>query len=115
VEEDLDELALAVELLVVAKNLSARWIRRDDVLHPASADGLADVAGVVARVRNAGLAASVLDERLRDRCLVLLTGRELDVKRPPLEVYDGVELGCKASTRMSQSIASEPPFPPAAT
>ena len=115
VEEDLDEIAVAVQLLVVATNVSPRGIGRDDVFHAAGADGATDMASIVAGVGNTGVASGLCDERRRDGGFVLLARGQLDVERTTLEIYDRVELGRKASTRASQSIASEPPFPPAAS
>jgi len=115
VEEHLDQIALAVQLLVVATDFSPRRVRRDDVLHAARLDGVANVAGVVAGVGDTSLATGVRDERGRYGRLVLLPRRQLHVQRSAPEIYDRVELGRKASTRASQSIASEPPFPPAAS
>jgi hypothetical protein len=57
----------------------------------------------------------VLDQVLRFRRVVLLAGREDDVKRLPFAGGDRVELGRKTSSRAAQSIASDPPFPPAAS
>jgi hypothetical protein len=57
----------------------------------------------------------VLDQVLRFCRVVLLAGREDDVKRLPFGGCNRVELGRKTSSRAAQSIASDPPFPPAAS
>ena len=93
VEEDLDEIAVAVELLVVATNVSARGIGRDDVFHATCADGAADMASIVAGVGDAGVACGLRDERSGNGGFVLLARRQFNVERTTLEIYDRVELG----------------------
>jgi len=73
------------------------------------------MASIVAGISDTGFAGGLCDESPSDGGFVLLAWRQLDVERAALEVYDRVELGRKASTRASQSIASKPPFPPAAS
>ena len=114
-EEDLDEVPMPVQLRVVAPYSSTRGIGWDDVVHTVAADGSTDVASIVAGIRDASLALRVLDERRSHGRFVLLSRSQRDVERSPLEIYDRVELGRKTSTRASQSIVSEPPFPPAAS
>jgi hypothetical protein len=115
VEEDLDEISVAIQLLVVATNAPPGGIRRDDIFHATGADGATDMASIIAGVGDTGLACGLRNERPSDRGFMLLAGRQLDVERATFEIYDRVELGRKASTRASQSIASQPPFPPAAS
>jgi hypothetical protein len=91
------------------------WIHGDDGLHPSLADRIDDRVGVVPRICDESFAGRVLDQVLRFRRVVLLTGREDDVERLPLAGGDRVELGRKTSSRAAQSIASDPPFPPAAS
>jgi hypothetical protein len=57
----------------------------------------------------------MLDQVFRFRRVVLLARREDDVEWLTLTGGDGVELGRKTSSRAAQSIASDPPFPPAAS
>jgi hypothetical protein len=115
-EEALDISAEAIKgaRLATAIVLS-RGIHRDDGLHASLADRTDDRVGVVSRIRDESFADRVLDQVLRFRRVVLLTGREDDVERLPLTGSDRVELGRKTSSRAAQSIASDPPFPPAAS
>lgn len=73
------------------------------------------MASIVAGIGDTGFAGGLRDESPSDGGFVLLAWRKFEVERAALEVYDRVELGRKTSTRASQSIASEPPFPPAAS
>jgi len=115
-EEALDIPPEAIESarLATAVVLS-RGIHRDDRLHAPPPDRADDRVGVVSRIGDESLACRVLDQVFRFRRVVLLAGREDDVKRLPLAGRDRVELGRKTSSRAAQSIASDPPFPPAAS
>jgi hypothetical protein len=115
-EEALDIPAKAIEgaRLATAVVLS-RGIHRDDRLHAPLPDGADDRIGVVPRICDESLAGRVLDQVFRFRRVVLLAGRKDDVERLPLTGGDRVELGRKTSSRAAQSIASDPPFPPAAS
>jgi hypothetical protein len=93
----------------------SRGIHRNDGCHTSPSDRAYDRVGVVPRICDESSASRVLDQVLRFRRVVLLAGREDDVKRLPLAGGDGVELGRKTSSRAAQSIASDPPFPPAAS
>ena len=93
----------------------ARRIHRDDGLHASSANGSDDRIGVVPCVRDQRLARRVRDQVFRFRRVVLLARRNDDVKRLPGSCRDCVDLGGKASSRTAQMIASDPPFPPAAS
>lgn len=97
VEEDLDQVALCVGLLVESGFAFARGVGADDSLHTASSDRTTNRVGVVAGVCNHGFAFRVLEELLGDRRLVLLSGRDFDVERAPLRIDDGVDL-CREST-----------------
>ncbi len=93
----------------------SRGIHRDDGLQ-ASLPGCAnDRVGIVPGICDESLAGRVLDQVLRFGRVVLLAGREDDVKRLAFAGGDRVELGRKTSSRAAQSIASDPPFPPAAS
>lgn len=90
-------------------------IHRDDRLHASLADRDDYRIGIVPCVCDQGLASRVIDQVLRLRRIVLLAGREDDVKRFALGRCDRVDLGRKTSSRTAQSIASDPPLPPAAS
>jgi hypothetical protein len=47
--------------------------------------------------------------------MVLLTRRELDVDRASFGVDERVDLGGETTSRTTQRIADDPPFPPAAS
>lgn len=93
----------------------SRGIHRDDGLHAPPPDRTDDRVGIVPRICDESFAGRVSDQVLRFRRVVLLAGREDDVKRLPLACRDRVDLGRKTSSRAAQSIASDPPFPPAAS
>jgi hypothetical protein len=57
----------------------------------------------------------VLDQMFRFGRVVLLARREDDVKRFAFACRDRMDLGGKTSSRTAQMIASDPPFPPAAS
>jgi hypothetical protein len=115
-EEALDIPAKAIKgaRLATAVVLS-RGVHGDDGLHAPPPDGTDDRVGVVPRVCDESLAGRVLDQVFRFRRVVLLARREDDVERLALTGGDCVELGRKTSSRAAQSIASDPPFPPAAS
>jgi hypothetical protein len=79
------------------------------------ADGRNDGIRVVACVRNKSLPSRVSDQVFRFRDVVLLARREDDVKGLAFRRRDRVDLGGKTSSRTAQMIASDPPFPPAAS
>lgn len=93
----------------------SRGIHRDDGLHPSPMDSCDDGIGVVPRIRYQSLAGGVSDQLLRFRRVVLLAGREDDMEGLALRRGDRVDLGGKTSSRTAQMIASDPPFPPAAS
>jgi len=84
-------------------------------LHAQLPDRADDRIGIVPGICDESLAGRVLDQILRFGRVVLLAGREDDVERLALTGGDRVELGRKTSSRAAQSIASDPPFPPAAS
>jgi hypothetical protein len=92
-----------------------RGIHGDHWLHAALVNGCHDSVRVVPCVRNQSLAGRVSDQVLRFRNVVLLPRREDDVKWLSRGRGDRVNLGGKASSRTAQMIASDPPFPPAAS
>lgn len=77
---------------------------------------VADRVGVVAGVGYEGFTARVvLDDRRGNGRFVLLAWRDLDVERPSLRVDEGVDLRGESTSRTTQRIADDPPFPPAAS
>lgn len=55
------------------------------------------------------------DDTLGDRRLVLLTGGDFDVEWAPFGVDEYVDLRGEPTSRVTQCIADDPPFPPDAS
>lgn len=98
VEEDFDQVALGVGLLVQTWLSLARGIRTNDRLHAAASNLVTNRVGIVAGVGDYRLTLRMLDEVFGDRGLVLLPGRDLDVERAPERVDDRVELRGESAT-----------------
>lgn len=115
-EEALDVAAESVEAARLAPPVVlSHGIHRDDCLHASLADRFDDSVRVVPRVCDQSLAGCVCDQVFRFRDVVLLARREDDVKGFSFGRRDRVNLGGKTSSRTAQMIASDPPFPPAAS
>ncbi len=115
-EEALDVATESVEAARLATPVVlSLGIHRDDWLHASLADHCDDGIRVVPCVRDQSLAGRVSDQVLRLRDVVLLARREDDVKGPSFGRRNRVNLGGKTSSRTAQMIASDPPFPPAAS
>jgi hypothetical protein len=96
--------------------LLARWVGMDHRLDPQRTQLAANRVGVVAGVGDQRFAARVVrDDALGDRRFVSLAGREFDVQRPPFGVDECVDLRGEPTPRVTESIADDPPFPPAAS
>ena len=115
VEAAFDAVPERVELPVEPLLPAVGGMLRDDGLHPARPDRVDDGLRGVARVGDARLAASVLDELLGLQRFVPVPLGERDVERLALRRGDRVDLGRNASSRTAQMISSDPPFPPAAS
>lgn len=116
VEEALYLSAQLVELSGASAPVElASWVHRDDGLHPATSHRFDDMISVVAGVGDYRFAGRVLDEVLSFGHVVLLSRRERDFEGLPFGRRNCVNLGRKASSRTAQTIASDPPFPPAAS
>ena len=71
---------------------------------------------VIAGIGNQCFPAGVpCDDGFRDGGLVPLALRELDVERPAFAVDERVDFRGEPTSRVTQSIADDPPFPPAAS
>jgi hypothetical protein len=115
-KETLNLIAKAVQRAILSPPVVlARRVHRDDRVHSSRLRGEDDAVCVVAGVSNEGLARCVLNEVLRLGCVVLVSGRQRDLKRLSFRRRDGVDFRRKASSRTAQTIASDPPFPPAAS
>lgn len=93
----------------------SRRIHRNDRLHVPAVDRIDNAIGIVSGICNQSLTGRVRDQVLCLRRVVLLAGGEDDVKRLAFGGRDRVNFGRKTSSRTAQSIASDPPFPPAAS
>ena len=93
----------------------AGGVHGNDWLHSALFGRVDDVVGVVAGISHQCFAGGVLNEVLGFRRVVLLPGRQGDFERLSLGGRDRVNFRRKASSRTAQTIASDPPFPPAAS
>lgn len=115
-EEDLDTVALTVSTTVKARLVLATRVCVDDRFDLLRLQLVADGIRIVTGVGYERFSARVvLDDRRGDRRLVLLARRDLDVERPPFRVDEGVDLRGEPTSRMTQCIADDPPFPPAAS
>lgn len=116
VKEDFDAVSLRVSASVEARLVLPRWIRMDDGLDFQRLQLGANRVRVVACVSYERFAAGVLrDDGLGDRRLVLLALRDFDVERAPFRVDEGVDLRGEPTSRTTQCIPDDPPFPPAAS
>ena len=115
-EEALDLATQTIEgTILSASVVFACRVHRNDRLH-ASRSGCADNAVcVVTGVGDQRLASRVFDERLRLGGIVMLTWGQNDVERFAFGRRDRVDFGRKTSSRTAQTIALDPPFPPAAS
>lgn len=93
----------------------ARRVHRDDRLELSLARSVHNPVGVVTGIGDQRLAGRVLDEVLSFSRVVLLPRGQRDFERLAFRRGDDVELRRKTSPRTPQSIASDPPFPPAAS
>jgi hypothetical protein len=115
-EEALDIPPRAIEPARLSPSVVfSRWIHRNDRLHPACTNHVDDAVGVVAGISDQCLSGRMLDKSLRLGRIMLLACSQGDVERFALGRCDCVDFGRKASSRTAQTIASDPPFPPAAS
>jgi hypothetical protein len=115
VKEQLDEIALAVELAVDASLLGSVLARRNDSLDLAEFQLLQNGVRVVAAVAEASFACDEVDELVCDSAVVLLAWRDDDLERPALQIDDGVNLRRETASRTADFVFFTPPRPPAAS
>ena len=93
-----------------------RRVRMDDGLDAEIVKLTTNCIGVIPSIGNQRFASGVLrDDGFRDGGLVPLALRELDVERPTFAVDERVDFGAEPTPRVTQSIADDPPLPPAAS
>ena len=114
-EEQLDEVALPVELAVDATLRDSLFAGRNHRFDFAKIELLQDCVRVVAAVREAGFSCDEVDELVRDRAIVLLAWRDDDLQRPALQINDGVNLRRETASRTANFVFFTPPRPPAAS
>ena len=115
-EEDFDAIALSVPPSVEARLFLARGVRVDDRLDLERFQLSADGIRVVARVRYERFAAGVVrNDRFGDGRLVLLPGADFDVERTAFRIDERVDLRGEPTSRTTQRITDDPPFPPDAS
>ena len=114
-EPAFNHVAKAIELPVQAPSPWMRGVLGHNGLHAAGSNGFVDLLAGVARVGDGCPATSMVQELLGLRGLVAMSLGQRDVEGLPLRRGDRVNLGRKASSRAAQMIASDPPFPPAAS
>lgn len=116
VEEALHSIPRRVGRAIEPRLIRSDRMRMNDRLHTQRLHARSDRVRVVPRVCEDFFAASVLSEDFFcDRRLVLLARRELDVERPTSRIDEGVDLRGESTSRTTQCIALDPPFPPAAS
>jgi hypothetical protein len=96
-KEDLDEIALPMELAVQAMHLVSLGLRMDDGFHASVANRQHEVVRVVPSVADQSLSMGMCEQVLGCDHLVSLTGCQRDVKRACFRIDNGVELGRKTS------------------
>lgn len=97
-EEALDAVPNPIEPTVVASDHGAGWIRWNNDLHATRFRCTSNRFGVVSGVTDKRLALGMSQKTRRDGDLVLLAGRQLDVKRTSLAVDDRVNLRRESTT-----------------
>lgn len=116
VEEDFHSKAQGVPTAVEPRLLLAYGMRMDHGSHAERFHLPANRVRVVSGVRYERFAACVLrDDRFGNGRVMPLSGRELDMERAAFCVDEGVDLRGEATSRVTQCIADDPPFPPAAS
>lgn len=93
VKEHFDQVALPVHAaLEPSPVVLARGVVADDWLHAVCAHGSDEAVRVVRGVSEQIATARVSEKLLSERRLVLLAGRQSDMKRPRLSIDNGVDL-----------------------
>ncbi len=112
--EALDEIALGVSASIQSRLLLSAGVRMNDSFDSERLELRSNRVRVVCRVRYERIPVGVsFDDSRGYRRVVLLTRRDLDVDRAPFRVDEGVDLRGEATSRTTQCIPVDPPFPPA--
>ena len=114
-EEELDEVALPVELAIDASLRGSLRAGRNHRFDLAELQFLQNCIRVVAAVGEARFAGDEVDELVCDGAVVLLAWRDDDLERPALQINDGVNLRRETASRTANFVFFTPPRPPAAS
>lgn len=114
-EEQLDEVALPVELTVDASLLGSLFAGRNHGFDLTELQLFEDRVRVVAAVAEAGFTCDEVDELVGDSAVVLLAWRDNDFQRPAFQIDDGVNLRRETASRTANFVFFTPPRPPAAS
>ena len=112
VKEALDDVALRVELLIVAMVPSSKSGRRNDGFYFAHFELGEDFVGIVGAVRHACIGVNVIDKRFGHGAIVLLTGRQYEVNGFAGCVDERVDLAGQAAAGPSYGVFFGPSVPP---
>ena len=115
-EKTLDAVSTPVQLAVETATVSlTSGVAADDDLHAAPSDGLRERIRIVARVADDGASLSMRDQLVGGGHVVAIPRPQRDVERAALAVGDDIELRRETSSTTTQTVAEDPPFPPAAS
>jgi hypothetical protein len=116
VKEDFNAVTLAVLFAVKTWPFLSTGMGADDGLHLLRSNLSDDFVAIIGRVRNKSLALSVNGHYFfGDRAVMLLARCEFDVERAALGIDEGMDFGGEATSRTTQCILFDPPFPPEAS
>lgn len=115
-EEALDAISSSVKstIKVAATTLSCR-VTADDHLHAPMTNAAHQSVRVITSITKQRAALRVVNEFVGGTHFVPMPRRQRYVQRQPLHVGDYVDLRREATSRTTQSVTVDPPFPPAAS
>lgn len=115
VEAALDEIALAVELLVEPSLLRSLWSRGNDGFDISGFQPVENLVGVVGSVGQTESAGEIVEEVLCYWCFVALPRSEMNVQGTSFEVGDEVDLCGESAPGAAYRVFFGPPRPPLAS
>ena len=114
-EEAFDDVALSIEVLIVAAPALSGFIRRNHDVEIASLRLIDDLIGIVSAIGNARFAINMVQQIDGDRGFMLLAFCRANLKRTALYIHGSVDFRRKPTTRSSYGVFFGPPLPPAAS
>ena len=115
-EEDFNTVAFAVRFSVDARFGLSTGVGANDGLHLLRSNLSDDFIRVVGRVCNHSFASRVRSDYLfGNRAVMLLARCDFEVERAALGVDKGMDFGGETTSRVTQCIFFDPPFPPEAS